>query len=81
MHSTVTKKGQTTLPSKLRQALHLKPGDKLSYEIEGDRVTLRVHGGTMALAGSLASSKGKNLTIKQIREAAASARVAELKKA
>jgi hypothetical protein len=28
-HSTVTSKGQTTIPGKIRKALRIKPGDKL----------------------------------------------------
>ncbi len=43
LHSTVTSKGQTTIPEKIRKALRIKPGDKLEYEVEGDRATIRVH--------------------------------------
>ena len=31
--STITSKGQTTLPAHIRRALHLKTGDKILYEI------------------------------------------------
>ena len=34
MHSTVTSKGQTTIPEKIRKALRIKPGDKLEYAVE-----------------------------------------------
>jgi AbrB family looped-hinge helix DNA binding protein len=70
LYSTVTKKGQTTLPSKVRKALDAKPGDRLAYEIELGHVTIHVHPGTRALMGSLASSKGKGRSFKSIREAA-----------
>ena len=33
-HSTVTSKGQTTIPGKIRKALRIKPGDKLEYAVE-----------------------------------------------
>jgi len=72
-HSTVTRKGQTTIPGKIRKALRIKPGDTLEYELEGDRVTVRVHLGTRSLKGVLASKKGKGMSFKEIREAATKA--------
>lgn len=73
LHSTVTSKGQTTIPRKVRKALRIKPGDKLEYAVEGDHVTVRVHLGTRSLKGLLASKKGKGMSFAQIREAAAKA--------
>jgi AbrB family looped-hinge helix DNA binding protein len=72
-HSTVTSKGQTTIPGKIRKALRIKPGDKLEYAVEGDHATIRVHLGTRSLKGVLRSKKGKDLSFAQIREAAAKA--------
>jgi AbrB family looped-hinge helix DNA binding protein len=69
-HSTVTSKGQTTIPGKIRKALRIKPGDKLEYVLEGDHATLRVHLGTRSLKGVLASKKGKGMSFAQIRAAA-----------
>ena len=63
LHSTVTSKGQTTIPEKIRKALRIKPGDKLEYAVEGDRATIRVHPGVRSLKGAFA----------EIREAAADA--------
>jgi antitoxin PrlF len=71
MHSTVTSKGQTTIPGKIRKALRIKPGDRLEYVVDGDHATIRVHPGTRALKGLLASKKGKGMSFAQIREAAA----------
>ena len=70
-YSTVTSKGQTTIPGKIRKALRIQPGDKLEYVVEGDHVTVRVHLGTRSLKGLLASNKGKGMSFTQIREAAA----------
>ena len=75
MHSTVTKRGQTTIPGAIRQALRIQPGDRLQYEIDGDQVIFRRHPGAMALKGALSSSKGKDLTFTQIRKAAAAHRL------
>lgn len=73
LHSTVTRKGQTTIPGKIRKALRIKPGDKLEYVVEGDHVSIRVHLGTRSLKGVLASKKGKSMSFAEIREAVARA--------
>ena len=73
MHSTVTSKGQTTIPEQIRKALGIKPGDKLEYELEEDRATIRVHPGLRSLKGALASKKGNRMSFREIREAAAEA--------
>jgi len=35
--STITSKGQTTVPKEVREALDLEPGDKLTWEVSGGR--------------------------------------------
>ena len=72
-HSTLTSKGQTTIPGEIRKALRLKPGDKLEYVAEGDRAIICVHPGTRSLKGVLASKKGKGMSFARIRKAAADA--------
>jgi hypothetical protein len=54
--------------------MRIKPGDRLEYQVEGDHITVRVHPGTKALKGALASDKGRTLSFAQIREAAAAER-------
>jgi len=41
MQATITSKGQVTLPKPIRDKLHLRPGDKIDFMLEGDvlRVT------------------------------------------
>ncbi|MFZ0706479.1 MAG: type II toxin-antitoxin system PrlF family antitoxin [Candidatus Korobacteraceae bacterium] len=73
LHSTVTSKGQTTIPEKIRKALRIKPGDKLEYAIKGDHATIRVHPGIRSLKGVLASKKGKGMSFAEIRATAAEA--------
>jgi AbrB family looped-hinge helix DNA binding protein len=70
-HSTVTRKGQTTIPGKIRKALRIKPGDTLEYVVNGDHATIRVHPGTRSLKGVLSSKKGQGMSFAQIRQAAA----------
>lgn len=72
LHSTVTSKGETTIPGAIRKALHIKPGDRLEYLVEGDHATIRVLPGIRSLRGALASDRGRGLTFAQIRKAAAS---------
>jgi antitoxin PrlF len=38
--SRITAKSQTTVPQAVRRALGVGPGDRVGYEIEGNRVTL-----------------------------------------
>jgi AbrB family looped-hinge helix DNA binding protein len=38
--STITSKGQTTVPKAVRDALDLDSGDKLNWEISGGRVSI-----------------------------------------
>ncbi len=52
-HSILTSKGQTTVPSRVREALHLKAGDRILYEIKGNSVIIRPHPGAMSVFGSL----------------------------
>jgi AbrB family looped-hinge helix DNA binding protein len=71
LHSTVTKKGQTTIPGEIREALHIEAGDRLEYFLEGDRAIIRVHPGTRSLQGALSSKRGASLSFTEIRKAAA----------
>ena len=73
IHSTVTIKGQTTIPGKVRKALRIRPGDRLEYTVQGDSATIRVHPGLRSLKGALASKRGKGMAFAQIREEAAKA--------
>ncbi len=70
-YSTVAENGQTTLPDEVVEALHLKPGDRLTYDIVGDDVAIRVYKSVRSLRGSLTSDKGKGIPFDQIRKAAA----------
>ena len=72
-HSTVTSKGQTTIPGEIRRALNIQPGDRLEYAVEGKCATLRVSPGAQSLKGALASDRGRGMTFEQIRQAAAEA--------
>lgn len=56
--STISQNGQTTIPSKVREFLHVGPSDKIVYQFEGNRVFLEPSGSsTDALYGSLKSDR------------------------
>jgi AbrB family looped-hinge helix DNA binding protein len=66
--STITERGQTTLPKLVRDALHLEAGRKLIYEIHGDSVTIKPHVGVMASFGALKGRKqGPKSALKDAR--------------
>ena len=46
--SKLTSKAQTTIPQPVREALRLRVGDEIAYQIEGERVIL-----TRAPSGSV----------------------------
>ena len=58
--STLTAKGQTTIPREVREWLHLGPNDKIIYVPDGDRIFLKpVKGTILDLKGILRKrSKG-----------------------
>ena len=68
--STLTKKGQTTIPLKVRNHLKLRPGDKIEYVIERDgKVVLTPKTlDVRQLRGMLGRAR-RHLTIEQMDEA------------
>ncbi len=68
--ATLTSKGQLTVPKVVRDALHLRPGDRLEFEIEEDG-TIRVHPLTRRVAevfGMFAHRGGKPRSPEEMRE-------------
>lgn len=54
LQSTITKKGQTTIPKEIRKLLRLKPNDRVFYIIEENKVFLKpIHGNILELRGSV----------------------------
>ena len=77
-HSTITSKGQTTLPAPIRRALHLKAGDRIVYEIQGDSVVIRPQPGVMAVFGALKPPAGKSgVPVEEARAKSREAWIAE----
>ncbi|MEM9568635.1 MAG: AbrB/MazE/SpoVT family DNA-binding domain-containing protein [Cyanobacteria bacterium P01_E01_bin.34] len=39
--TTLTSKGQTTIPKQIRDLLQLQPGDRIDFVVDGDKVYLK----------------------------------------
>jgi antitoxin PrlF len=66
--STITVKGQTTVPQPIREALHTAPGTKLHWNLLPDG-TIIVRAKTKSLldlAGILKAPKGKKVSIEDM---------------
>lgn len=66
--STITVKGQTTVPQPIRDALHVMPGTKLQWHLMPDN-TIIVRAKTKSildLAGMLQAPKGKKVRIEEM---------------
>ena len=68
--SKITKRGQTTLPRQIRNALQVKAGQTLVYEVTNAGVILRAHPGAMASFGALKPKQSKPVDYDQARRAA-----------
>ncbi|NJM36785.1 MAG: AbrB family transcriptional regulator [Akkermansiaceae bacterium] len=69
--STISKRGQTTLPKQIQDALHLEPGRKIIYEIHKNSVVIKLHPGVMASFGALKGlGKPTSLPLKKVRQLA-----------
>lgn len=73
--STVTTKGQTTLPKDVRKALGLQPGDKLRYILLDGEVRLLRARPVLDLEGALKRQSQKTVTLEEMEEAIAAGAV------
>lgn len=56
--SVITRKGQITIPAEIRRAFSLNEGDKITFEVEEDRIHIAAHRGSVVerTAGALKSN-------------------------
>ena len=69
--STVTAKGQTTLPKDVRTALSIKPGDKLRYILLGGEVRILKVQTVRSLQGVLKRPRQVPVSLSAMEEAIA----------
>lgn len=55
--TTVTKKGQVTIPAKIREYLNIKPSSKVIFVKDGKSVKFLPYGNFLDLGGSIKSKK------------------------
>ncbi|NQV72613.1 type II toxin-antitoxin system PrlF family antitoxin [bacterium] len=69
--SRLTSKGQTTIPKEIRDALRLKPGDRIEFNIDIDgKVQMRaLNKDISSLAGMFYDPNRKTVTIEEMNEA------------
>ncbi len=65
--TTLTVKGQVTIPKEIRLRLGLKPRDKIAFEIDGETARLRKASGILAMYGSV-SPRSRPEDFRQLRE-------------
>ncbi|MBB1077765.1 type II toxin-antitoxin system PrlF family antitoxin [Rhodoferax sp. 4810] len=66
--STVTIKGQTTVPQPIRDALHAQPGTRLTWNLmpDGAVIVRAKTRSVLDLAGTLQAPSGKEVSIEQM---------------
>ena len=57
--STLTTRGQTTIPKPIREALGLQPGDRVEFILHGDRVLLRRAGADLSAIDGMLDRSGQ----------------------
>ena len=73
LSSSVTTKGPVTIPIELRERLGIKPGDRVGFIEDGERIVLqRQETAIEAVFGIVKASKGA--TLEQMEEAVVAAR-------
>lgn len=76
--STLTRKGQVTIPAEIRKALGLEIGDRVDFELEDDRLIVSPQESAVLRTAGIFKEYAKNLgerplTAEQLREVATDA--------
>jgi AbrB family looped-hinge helix DNA binding protein len=71
--TTMTRKGQVTIPTEIRQALGLVAGDRLEVQLEANTVCLRRAESVIARTAGIFADSGPARSAEKLREAAETA--------
>ena len=70
LRTTVTRKGQVTVPVEIRRALGLKEGDKVVFTLDGDEVRLVRTGSVVERTRGIIKRRGRVPTERDLKESA-----------
>lgn len=65
--TAVTSKGQVTIPAPIRKALHIKPGDRVRFELKGKDYVLKTAPSRIEDSFGLVKSK-RSVTLEEMDE-------------
>ena len=68
--STISTKGQVTIPVEIRRLLKVKLHDKIAFILEGDQIRLTRKGSIVAYTAGIFKTTQPPLTTEELREAA-----------
>ncbi len=70
LSSTVTSKGQVTIPVEIRRLLRLVPSDKVTFVVEGDQIRLTRGESVVARTAGMITVDGPPASAERLRELA-----------
>lgn len=80
LQSTVTSKGQTTIPKELRDALGIKDGTPLRWKLEDGVLTVRPKAKRLEDFVPLAPPNGRHVTIEEMNDSIGDAVAADMRR-
>ena len=70
VRTTLTRKGQVTVPVEIRRALGLREGDKVEFTMEDGRAVLQPAGSVVERTAGMLKADVPPMTERQLKEAA-----------
>lgn len=67
--STMTSKGQMTVPKAIRDQFHLKTGDRIEFVVEDGRIVLLPATRTLAQLGEILPAAPRKVTLEEMDQA------------
>lgn len=68
--TSITRKGQLTIPARIRELLGLRQGDRVDFIKSDDRVVIQRGESTVAKTAGIVKTAASSFTAKQLREEA-----------